>query len=81
VLSDRPDPVPEAVWAEAARHHDEGALAGLVLAIATINVWNRLNVTTKQVASPELAKYGREAGVGGARGRSPVTRNNIGADE
>ena len=56
-LSDRPDPVPEAIWAEAARHYDERSLAGLVLAIAIINVWNRLNVTTKQVASPELAKY------------------------
>jgi AhpD family alkylhydroperoxidase len=56
-LSDRPDPVPEAIWAEAARHYDEHALAGLVLAIAAINLWNRLNVTTKQVASPDLVKY------------------------
>jgi AhpD family alkylhydroperoxidase len=56
-LSDRADPVPDEIWAEAARHFDERALAGLVLAIAIINVWNRLNVTTKQVASAELAKY------------------------
>jgi AhpD family alkylhydroperoxidase len=56
-LSDRPDPVPEAIWADAAHRYDERALAGLVLAIATINVWNRLNVTTKQVASAELVKY------------------------
>lgn len=49
-LSDREDPVPDAVWAEAARHYDERALANLLVAIATINVWNRLNVATRQVA-------------------------------
>jgi hypothetical protein len=32
------------------RHYDEQALAALVIAIATINVWNRLNVATRQVA-------------------------------
>jgi AhpD family alkylhydroperoxidase len=48
-LSDRPDPVPDAIWDEAARYYDEQALASLVLAIASINVWNRLNVTTHQV--------------------------------
>jgi AhpD family alkylhydroperoxidase len=49
-LDDRPDPVPDEVWEEAARHYDESALAGLVLAIASINVWNRLNVATRQPA-------------------------------
>ena len=49
-LADRPDPVPDEVWDEAARHYDEKALAGLVLAIAGINVWNRLNVATRQPA-------------------------------
>ncbi len=49
-LSDREDPVPDAVWEEAARHYDERALAALVVAIATINVWNRLNVATRQIA-------------------------------
>ena len=48
-LSDRADPVPDAVWAEAARHYDEPALAALILAIATTNVYNRLNVATGQV--------------------------------
>ncbi len=32
------------------RHYDEQALAALVIAIATINSWNRLNVVTRQVA-------------------------------
>jgi len=49
-LADRPDPVPDEIWEEAARHYDETALAGLVLAIAGINVWNRLNVATRQPA-------------------------------
>ena len=49
-LSDRPDPVPDEIWDEAARHYDEQALAALVIAIANINVWNRLNVATRQVA-------------------------------
>ena len=48
-LSDREDPVPDAVWAEAARHYDERALAALILAIANINVWNRLNASVGQV--------------------------------
>jgi len=49
-LSDRADPVPDEIWDEAARHYDEPALASLLLAIATINVWNRLNAATRQVA-------------------------------
>ena len=52
-LNDRSDPVPDEIWEEAARHYDEQALAALILNIATINVWNRLNVTTRQVAGQE----------------------------
>ena len=52
-LSDRPEPVPDDVWDEAARHYDEPALAALVTAIAGINVWNRLNAATRQVAGQE----------------------------
>lgn len=53
-LSDRPDPVPDEIWDEAAKHYQERALAGLLLAIATINVWNRLNVSTRQIAGEWL---------------------------
>jgi AhpD family alkylhydroperoxidase len=53
-LSDRADAVPDEIWDEAARHYDERALAGLLLAIATINVWNRLNVSTRQIAGEWL---------------------------
>ena len=49
-MSDQADPVSDDVWDEAARHYDEQELGALVLAIASINVWNRLNVTTRQVA-------------------------------
>ncbi|WGR95161.1 carboxymuconolactone decarboxylase family protein [Bradyrhizobium sp. ISRA443] len=47
-LSDREDPVPDAIWNEADKHFDERQLAALVLAIAAINVWNRLNVAVRQ---------------------------------
>lgn len=53
-LSDREDPVPDAIWDEAARHFDQKALAGLLLSIALTNVWNRLNVPTRQVAGEWL---------------------------
>lgn len=49
-LSDRPDPVSDEIWAGAARHYDEAELAALTISIAATNVWNRLNVTTRQIA-------------------------------
>jgi AhpD family alkylhydroperoxidase len=49
-LNDRTDPVPDEIWNEAARHYDEPTLAVLLIAIANINVWNRLNVATRQPA-------------------------------
>ena len=49
-LGDRAEGVPDEVWNDAARHYDERALSALILSIALINVWNRLNVATRQVA-------------------------------
>jgi AhpD family alkylhydroperoxidase len=49
-LSDRADAVPDDVWDDAAKHYDEQALATVVMAIATVNIWNRLNASTRQVA-------------------------------
>jgi AhpD family alkylhydroperoxidase len=49
-LADRPDPVPDEVWDEAARHFDEAGLAAVLLMVATTNVFNRLNVATRQLA-------------------------------
>lgn len=49
-LSDSSDPVPDEVYDEAAEHFDEPALASLILHVAMINTWNRLNAATRQVA-------------------------------
>jgi AhpD family alkylhydroperoxidase len=56
-LADRPDPVPDAVWDNAARHYDDAQLAALVLAIAAINAWNRLNVTTRQISGDWVSQW------------------------
>jgi alkylhydroperoxidase family enzyme len=53
-LADRADPAPDEIWDEAARHFDEKALAAIILHIATTNVFNRLNVTTRQVCRGHL---------------------------
>jgi AhpD family alkylhydroperoxidase len=49
-LADKSDPVPDEVWDEVARHYDEKAAAALVIQIGMINLWNRINATTRQVA-------------------------------
>ncbi len=49
-LADRGDPVSDELWDEAARHYDEQGLSALLIAISSINVWNRLNAATRQVA-------------------------------
>lgn len=41
------DGVPDDVWDEAVRHFPESQVGELVLAIATINVWNRIAITTR----------------------------------
>lgn len=63
-LADRPDPVPDEVWDEAARHYSEDQLAALVIAIATINAYNRINATTRQITGEyvaQLTQNGAEA--------------------
>ena len=47
------DGVPDAIWDEAARHFDERGAGALVLNIALINFFNRLNATTRQVAGAQ----------------------------
>jgi AhpD family alkylhydroperoxidase len=49
-FADKGDPVPDEVWDEVARHFDEQGLSALLIAITSINVWNRLNVVTRQEA-------------------------------
>ncbi len=56
-LADRPNPVPDDVWDEAARHYTEAQLASLVVAIATINAFNRLNAVTQQPTGPWVEQF------------------------
>ena len=53
-IADRPDPVSDQIYDEAAALFDQKQLLGLITAIAMINVWNRLNIATKQVAGEWL---------------------------
>ena len=50
-LADRSDAVPDAVWDDAADHYDEKELSSLLVTIAAINVWNRLNAAIRQPVS------------------------------
>lgn len=49
-LHDRTDPVPDAIWEEAAAHYDEQGRAALILMIATTNFFNRINITIREPA-------------------------------
>jgi AhpD family alkylhydroperoxidase len=48
-LSDRSDPVPDDVWDNATKHFDEPALAAIIVNIGIVNMWNRINVVTRQL--------------------------------
>lgn len=66
-ISDNSDPVPDKVWGDATAHFGKEALAALILSIAIINAWNRLNVTTRQPAnewerSPDAQKMLEKVG-------------------
>jgi AhpD family alkylhydroperoxidase len=56
-LADRPDPVPDEVWDDAARHYDEAQLAALVVAMATINAFNRINAATRQITGDAIRRF------------------------
>ncbi|MET7302253.1 carboxymuconolactone decarboxylase family protein [Embleya sp. NPDC005575] len=49
-VADTSDPIPDAVYDEAAKHYNEQELGALLLSIATVNVWNRINLATRQIA-------------------------------
>ncbi|MFE4646288.1 carboxymuconolactone decarboxylase family protein [Streptomyces sp. NPDC056730] len=49
-IADAAGGVTDEVWANAAKHYDEDQLAALVLAIAVINTFNRMNVIVQQPA-------------------------------
>jgi AhpD family alkylhydroperoxidase len=52
-LADRANPVPDEIWEEATRHYDEKGLAAIILMIAMTNLFNRVNVTVRQVAGQQ----------------------------
>ena len=56
-IADAPGAVSDAVWDEAAGLYDEQQLAGLVLAIASINAWNRINATTRQITGEWVTQW------------------------
>ncbi len=47
-IADSAEAVPDSIWDEAARHFDEKALATLVLWVSVTNLYNRINVATRQ---------------------------------
>jgi AhpD family alkylhydroperoxidase len=49
-IADAAGGVTDEAWANAAKHYDEGELAGLVMGIALINALNRMNVIVQQPA-------------------------------
>ena len=59
-LADRADPVTDEIWDEAARHFTEPQLAALVVAIATINAYNRANVATRQITGEWVDRIARK---------------------
>lgn len=52
-MADRPDPVSDELWDEVSRSFDETQRAALLISIASINVWNRLNVSIRQAPPKE----------------------------
>jgi AhpD family alkylhydroperoxidase len=56
-IADRSDPVADEVWDEVARHYDEKQLGALVLAIAQINAWNRINAATRQITGEWVEQF------------------------
>jgi alkylhydroperoxidase family enzyme len=60
-LADNPNAVSDEVWEEAARHYSEEQLASLVITIAAINAFNRLNVVTRQPTGPWVQQIADQA--------------------
>jgi AhpD family alkylhydroperoxidase len=50
LIAHQPEAVSDAIWEEAGRHFSENDLAVLVMHVAQINLWNRINAMTRQVA-------------------------------
>jgi AhpD family alkylhydroperoxidase len=49
-LADRADAVPDEIWNEAKEHYNEKQLSAIIIQIALINAFNRVSVSTRQIA-------------------------------
>jgi AhpD family alkylhydroperoxidase len=49
-LCNRAEPVPDEVWNAATDHFSEEELATITLGVAAVNMFNRINATTRQIA-------------------------------
>jgi AhpD family alkylhydroperoxidase len=49
-LADRPEAVTDEIWGDAAKHYEEEGLAAILMMIGITNLFNRLNVPTRQPA-------------------------------
>ena len=61
-LSDRHDAVSDEEWADATLYYSEQQLAALIISIGVINLFNRVNAITRQIAgdwskSPEAKEW------------------------
>lgn len=50
-VADDSDPVPDELWEAAGRHYDESQLAGILVAVATHNLFNRINIAVREPAA------------------------------
>lgn len=55
--------MPDEVWEDVARHYADPQLAALVVAIATINAFNRINAATRQITGEYVARIVEAAAV------------------
>jgi AhpD family alkylhydroperoxidase len=49
-LADTPEAVTDEMWADLTEHHDEKAVAAIILMVALTNFFNRINTTVRQPA-------------------------------
>ncbi|WP_026316109.1 carboxymuconolactone decarboxylase family protein [Actinokineospora enzanensis] len=49
-MADKGDPVSDELWARVREHYDDRGVSALLVTVAAINSWNRINAATRQVA-------------------------------
>ncbi|GAA3659190.1 carboxymuconolactone decarboxylase family protein [Nocardioides ginsengisoli] len=57
-LADSHDAVPDELWREVTKHYDEKQVSALILQIATLNLFNRVNVAVREPADQPSWKQG-----------------------